>query len=126
MEPGAHIVRRRDPDVVRKQGVQRSPQPCGIPRLRHLHTDRLPARVNARVGTASPLSHDALSKNPGQSALHFTLHGPLHRLDLPAGKGGAVIVQHQLHGARRHPPKSTAFAALIQATIASVEAIDFA
>ena len=72
------------------------------PLLRHSHTDRLPARVDARVGTAGSLSHYTLSAKPGEHALDFALDGPLLGLHLPAREGGPVIVQHELHSARRH------------------------
>ena len=37
-----------------------------------------------------------------EHALDLTLDGPPIRLDLPTREGGAVVVQHELHGARRH------------------------
>jgi hypothetical protein len=67
-----------------------------------LHAHRLPARVDARVGTAGSLSHDSFPAETGEHALDFTLNRSLLRLYLPAGESGPVIVQHELHGARRH------------------------
>lgn len=102
MELGTHLVRRRDPHVAGEECVHGASQRERRPPLRHSHTDRLPARVHARVGTAGSLSHDPLSAETGEHALDFTLDGPLLGLHLPAGEGGPVIVQHELHGARRH------------------------
>jgi len=72
------------------------------PLVRHSYTDRLPARVHARVGTASSLSHHTLPTESGEHSLDFALDGPLLGLNLPAGECGPVIVQHELHSARRH------------------------
>jgi hypothetical protein len=62
--------------------------------------------VDDRVGTAGSLSHYTLSNEAGEHALDFALDGPLLGLDLPAGEGGPVIVQHELHSARRHHVKT--------------------
>ena len=102
VELGTHLIRRRDPHVVGEECVDGAPQHGRGPLLRHSHTDRLPARVDARVGTAGSLSHYTLSAKTGEHSLDFALNGPLLGLDLPAGKGGPVIVQHELHSARRH------------------------
>ena len=102
MELGTHLMRRRDPHIVREECVEGAPEIWRGPLLRHSHTDRLPARVYARVGTAGSLSHYPLSTEFGEHSLDFALNGPLFGLDLPAGEGGPVIVQHELHSARRH------------------------
>jgi hypothetical protein len=102
MELGTHLMRRRDPHIVREECVEGAPEIWRGPLLRHSHTDRLPARVDARVGTAGSLSHNTLSTKSGEHTLDFALDGPLFGLHLPASEGGPVIVQHELHSARRH------------------------
>src|SRR5690349_9906168 len=72
------------------------------PLFRHSYANRLPARVHARVGTASSLRHHTLPTEFGEHPLDFALNGPLLGLDLPASEFGPVIVQHELHSARRH------------------------
>jgi len=42
----AHLGRARDPDVLRQNGIQRAPQFCHIPSIRHPHSNRLTARVH--------------------------------------------------------------------------------
>ena len=95
-------MRRRDPHIIREECIDGAPQHRRGPLVRHSHTDRLPARVNARVGTAGSLSHHTFSAESGEHSLDFALNGPLLGLNLPPGEGGPVIVQHELHSARRH------------------------
>ena len=105
VELGTHLMRRRDPHIVGKQGIHRASQREWRPFVWHLHADHLSAGVYARISPAGPLGHNPLSAQTGEHALQFTLHGSPLRLDLPARERGSVVVQHELHGAHRHEAK---------------------
>jgi len=76
MEFGAHFMRRRYPHVVGEECVHGAAQLGRAPLVRHSYTDRLPARVNARVGTTGPLGHDSIAAQPGEHPLDFPLDSP--------------------------------------------------
>ena len=127
----AHLVRRGDPDVVREQCVQCASQVRGGPLFGHPNPDCLAARMHAGIGPTRTESRDVTACEARQHPLQLALHGALVRLTLPTREGRAVVVQHELHGARRHRSETSPTRPLCQANRAtrsqrSAEPIDFA
>ena len=73
------------------------------PSLGHAHPDRLSARVHAGVGAAGAQRGDGLRAQVASSASSRTPCTVRSvRLPLPSAESGAVVVQHELHGALGH------------------------
>ena len=70
--------------------------------VRDLHTGRLAASMYARVGSTRSRHSHRLATEPGERGFKLPLHRASIRLDLPAGKPGAVVVQNELEDARCH------------------------
>src|SRR2546429_631989 len=62
-------------------------------------------RVNSRIRPTGAYYCDTFPAQLGCCRFENTLNGSLTRLSLPAGKAGAIVVQHELHGPRQHRVK---------------------
>ena len=58
--------------------------------------------MNSRVGPAGTGDSDMRLRQAQKSLLDHTLHSPLDRLPLPAGKGPSIVLNDQLKGAAWH------------------------
>ena len=58
--------------------------------------------MHAGVGTAGPDDGYVRVAESPERLLENALYGPDARLPLPSGEVGSVVVQDELHGARRH------------------------
>ena len=103
-----HRHRRRHPDVGGQHRIQCAPQLLNIlPPIRYPNADGLPPCMDARVGTAGSKCGDRRAAESLQCLFQYPLNGALLRLALPPAESGAVIVQHELHGALGHCSKTT-------------------
>jgi hypothetical protein len=58
--------------------------------------------MHTGIGPTRTKSRDVTAREARQHSLQLALHSALVRLTLPSGEGSAVVVQHELHGARCH------------------------
>jgi hypothetical protein len=58
--------------------------------------------MHARIGPTRTKSRDMTAHEARQHSLQLALHSALIRLTLPSREGGAVVVQHELHGTHCH------------------------
>jgi hypothetical protein len=103
-----HRHRRRHPDVGGEHRIQSSPQLLNIlPPVGYPNADGLAPCMDARVGPAGSKCGDRRAAESLQCLFQYPLNGALLRLALPPAESGAVIVQHELHGALGHCWKTT-------------------
>ena len=131
VELGAHLVRRRDPDIV--AAAVRSVRVASSRRttVRAL-AHRPPGRAHARRRRSGPRQEPRRDCRRGASSAASSSPCTVRSfgLTLPTREGGAVVVQHELHGARRHRSETSPTRGTCQATDTAsrecAEAIDFA
>ena len=104
-----HRGGRRNPYIGGKNGVERASQRLNIspPSFGNADPDRLTPGMHPGIRSARPQCGNRRGAQPPQCLLQNALYGSLIRLALPPAEPGAVVVQHELHGALGHCIKTT-------------------
>jgi hypothetical protein len=100
-----HFEGSRYPYIIWKNGVHRSSKRERAPLFWYAHSRRLAARVNPCIRPSGAHDCESFTAESRHRCFENALNRPLTRLSLPAGKARAIVVQHELHGSRRHRVK---------------------
>jgi hypothetical protein len=98
-----HFDRGRDPHIRGQQRVQRPSKLLYVlPTLCDAHAHGLTARMHPSIRPSGAQRRRWRAAQPLERLFQNSLNGALPRLALPPAEPGAVIVQHELHGALGH------------------------